>query len=193
MNAGDLTPGLTVSHSQASPPSASAEMCTGPGPRQELSNCERSGVLVGQSCPWRCPGVQGRREEGVCRQSLPEEREPRQFPYINLFSTLPRLSVAWATKCFPSPPELVGTISITVPLSINKRHQLSQDTQPRCRGGEEIRPQWTEGRLLPGAPPRGCSLGEPLWAGRNVSVPGTKCNGPSSEKGELAASSGARQ
>jgi hypothetical protein len=146
---------------------------------------------MGQSCPWRsCPGEKG--EEGVCRQSLPE-REPRQLPYINLCPTLPRLSVAWATKCFPSPPDLARTISITVPLSINKRHQLSQDTQPRCRGGEEISPQWTEGRLLPRGPPRGCSLGEPLWAGRNVSVPGTNCSSPSWEKGALAASSGARR
>ena len=100
--------------------------------------------------------VQGRREEeGVCRQSLPDEREPRQFPYINLFPTLPRLSVAWATKCFPSPPELARTISITVPLSINKRHQLSQDTRgdPPSVDRREAAPQGpAQGLQSRGAP-----------------------------------------
>ncbi|XP_026942892.1 uncharacterized protein [Sagmatias obliquidens] len=52
---------------------------------------------------------------------------------------------------------------------------------------EEIRLQLTEGKLLPAAPPRDCSLAERLWAGRNVFVPGTKCNGPNWEKGALAA------
>ena len=79
---------------------------------------------------------EGRRKES--RQSLPEGKtEPWQFPYRYLFSTPSRLSVAWATNCFPSLPELVGTIFTTIPLSINKHYQLSQDTQPRRLGGDQ--------------------------------------------------------
>lgn len=86
---------------------------------------------------------------------------------------------------FPSLPELVGTISTTIRLSINKLTSSAKTLNPGA--WEEIRLQLTEGELLPAAPPRDCSLGEPLWAGRNVFVPGTKCDGPNWEKGALAA------
>lgn len=51
----------------------------------------------------------------------------------------------------------------------------------------QIKPQWTERRLLPTTPPGDHSLGKPLCAHRNVFVPGTRCNGPGWEKGLLAA------
>lgn len=116
-------------------------------------------------------GGTGRRREGVLGQSLLEAKtEPWQFPYRNLFCTPPRLSVAWATNCFPSLPELVGFISTTIPLTINKRHQLSQDTQSRVPGRRSgLRGQGGGCASLPG--PGAAALGNPSGlAGMSLSL-----------------------
>lgn len=75
------------------------------------------------------------------------------------------------TNCFLPLPELVGTISSTIPpLSINKCHQLSHKSQVRSLGGDQT--SVDGGDAAPHCPtqePQPCGA---LWAGKNVCVPG---------------------
>lgn len=119
---------------------------------------------------------------GVFRQSLiwKERQNPGSFLTKTFSPPHQGYQVARATNCFPPLPELVGTISTTIPLSINKHHKLSQDTQPRCLGGDQTLVDGVE--LLPTVPAGSHSSGGALWAGVNVFVPGTECNGSNWEK-----------
>lgn len=84
----------------------------------------------------------------------------------------------------------LGTISTTVPLSINKSHQLSQDIRLRCLGGDQT--SVDEGGYCPPCPPSRChSSRGPHWAGRNTCVHATKSKGPCWRK-EATSNSGAR-
>lgn len=97
------------------------------GSQQQLSSWDPS-----PPCGAQRLGVRG----GVCRQSLTRKARTLAASLRKPFSH-PSYQVALATNSFLPLLEMGGTLVITIPLSTNKHHPLSQDAQPRRLQGDQ--------------------------------------------------------